>query len=163
MGFTKRSTTSQDGDDFSLDKREFVVVTRVYEKRGLVELVWSGLTGLFPIEDVEILKKDDHKGQDRSPVVEDSPGLFNKMKEGDNVMSYNKPEARFRESESMSANTVNQLSSGYNAPVPRFGGLNTGEIISPSTPSSTPSKMMKRQMKRIQEGYSDQKESRNDA
>ena len=56
LGRVRRTIRSQDGDDFTIQKGKFVVVTRTYDRQNIVEILSEGLTGLFPIDCVEILQ-----------------------------------------------------------------------------------------------------------
>ena len=51
----KNNTVSQDGDNFSLKKGDYVIITRVYERRRLVECLWQGLLGLFSLDNFNLV------------------------------------------------------------------------------------------------------------
>jgi len=139
MGRIRRNTKSQDGDVFNLAPREMVIVTRVYDKRGLVELLWNGLTGLFPLDDVELLKLEDvDKEQARLAMARGGRSQNNSGQ--DYYMSYE------------SRTDIESL--------PRFGGgvgeestiINTSSFNNSSMTggSGMPSKMMQRQLRKMQ-------------
>ena len=43
-------------DEFILPAGEFVVLTRLYQKRGLAECLWQGLIGLFSLNDLQLVQ-----------------------------------------------------------------------------------------------------------
>jgi len=55
LGRVRRTIRSQDGDDFVLQKGKFAVITRTYDRQGIIEILSEGLTGIFPAECIEIL------------------------------------------------------------------------------------------------------------
>lgn len=55
FGIVKNNTIAQDGDNFSLKKGDYVIITRVYERRRLVECLWQGLLGLFSLDDFNLV------------------------------------------------------------------------------------------------------------
>ena len=140
MGRIRRNTRSQDGDVFNLGPREMVIVTRVYDKRGLVELLWNGLTGLFPLDDVELLKLEDVDKEQARLAMGRGVGSRSQNNSGqDYYMSYE------------SRSDIESL--------PRFGGageestiINTSSFNNSSMTggSGMPSKMMQRQLRKMQ-------------
>ncbi len=56
LGRVRRTIRSQDGDDFTIQKGKFVVITRTYDRQSIIEILSEGLTGIFPIDSVEILQ-----------------------------------------------------------------------------------------------------------
>ncbi len=141
MGRIRRNTRSQDGDIFNLGPREMVIVTRVYDKRGLVELLWNGMTGLFPLDDVELLKLED--------VNPEQARLAAMARGGNNRSQNNSGQDYYMSYESRS--DVDSL--------PRFGGAGEESTIinnssfnnsSMTGGSGMPSKMMQRQLRKMQ-------------
>lgn len=139
MGRIRRNTRSQDGDVFNLGPREMVIVTRVYDKRGLVELLWNGLTGLFPLDDVELLKLEDVDKEQAGLEMARGSGRSQNNSGQDYYMSYE------------SRPDIESL--------PRFGGageestiINTSSFnnLSMTGGSGIPSKMMQRQLRKMQ-------------
>jgi len=134
MGYIRRNTRSQDGDIFTLPPKEMVVVTRVYDKRGLVELLWNGLTGLFPLEDVELVPFD----QERDAAMMRGGRSQNNQGQ-DYYMSYE------------SRSDISKVDS-----LPRFGGTEESTIMNGSmnntsiTSGGIPSKMAQRQLRKLQ-------------
>jgi len=129
MGYIRRKTKSQDGDSFTLPAREMVVVTRVYDKRGLAELLWNGLVGLFPLDDVELVPFDQ---ETRGGKAQNNQGQ-------DYYMSYE------------SRGDISKVDS-----LPRFGGPEESTILNGSmnntsiTSGGMPSKMAQRQLRKLQ-------------
>ena len=128
MGYTIRKTTSQDGDLFTLAPKEFVVVTRVYDKRGLAEILWNGLTGLFPLDDLELIKQNE---EDRNVIIGNYTDASQNVKNQDFYVGYNE-----RSNASISMRGVEESF-----------GESQGSIMSNG---SLPNKMLQRQLKRLQ-------------
>jgi len=130
MGYIRRKTTSQDGDLFTLGPKEFVVVTRVYDKRGLAELLWNGLTGLFPLSDIDLVKQNE---EDRSVVIGGYADVVGQnMKNQDVYMGYNEK--------------VNGSFSNMRSVEDSFAESQASIMSN----GSMPSKMLQRQLKRLQ-------------
>lgn len=159
MAYTKRDTVSQDGDIFTLPKREFVVVTRIYEKRGLAELLWNGLSGLFPLTDIELVSKDDPKEISRDVTI----GTYEQAAKANSrnpnyFVGYN-PIGNQTNKNERSVSPLSQERPKVDTSAPRFGTSVDYGAQSPNTPntqSKMPNKMMMRQMKKMQDSKGSQ-------
>jgi len=91
LGRVRRTIRSQDGDDFTIQKGKFVVITRTYDRQSIIEILSEGLTGIFPIDCVEILRGDELEELKKRITIGqmDNPG--NKM------TSFNKSPMRMGE------------------------------------------------------------------
>lgn len=156
MGYIRRETVSQDGDYFSLAPRECVVVTRVYEKRALVEILWNGLSGLFPLSDVELVPPGDPREVERQIVLGTYEEAANRSQ--NYFVGYNQT-GREEVKNTRNASPIMYRDVDIDMSAPRFGSSVDYGAQSPSTPlsgSKMPSKMMMRQMKKMQDSRSSQ-------
>lgn len=65
--FTKRKTHSIDGDAFEIQKGEPVLLTRLYGKAEIGEVLYQGMIGLFNLNDLELAESAKKESRSRSP------------------------------------------------------------------------------------------------
>jgi len=61
-----KKTNSLDGDNIELKRGENVLITRIYEKKQLGEVLYQGMSGLFDLRDFDLYEKSPVKRQ-KSP------------------------------------------------------------------------------------------------
>ena len=89
--FAKNSSRSIDGDTFMIPQGDTVLVTRIYEKKGLGEILYKGLMGLFELKNFEInhenMKKSNisHKTNDLDENIENEGNEGNEVKDSKKI------------------------------------------------------------------------------
>ena len=175
FGHTNQAISSVDGDEFTLQAGEFVVVTRIFERQGLVELLWNGYTGLFPAGCVNIQNQaDPHEVKKHITIGQVSESQRNSIT-GSYRMAYSERESIKIDNNSLadrsipgSMNDVNiegRIDKAYPSSLEEKVKLGmsqrgiSGEA-SMEVGRKIPSKMMVRQMKKNQERYEPQGDQR---